>query len=158
MAGKVQAIPEGYRSVTPYLIVKGAARAIEFYQRAFGAKELMRLDGPKGRIGHAEVMIGDSRIMLADEHPEMGAFAPQLEGRQPISLYVYVSDVDATIGRAIEAGGELTEPVQDKFYGDRSGAFTDPFGHSWYVSTHIEDVSPDEMKRRARAAMEKATG
>jgi PhnB protein len=158
MPGKVQPIPEGYRSVTPYLIVEGAARAIDFYQRAFGAKELMRFAAPKGRVGHAELMIGDSRVMLADESPEMGAYAPKSRERQPVSLYVYVADVDATMRRAIDAGAKMTEAVQDKFYGDRIGAFVDPFGHSWYVSTHVEDVPHEELARRAKAAMEKAGG
>jgi PhnB protein len=158
MAGKVQPIPEGYRSVTPYLIVKGAVRAIEFYKRALGAKELMRLDGPGGRIGHAEIKIGDSVIMLADESPQSGAYAPQSPERQAVSLLIYVRDVDATFQRAIEAGARQVEAVQDKFYGDRMGGFTDPFGHTWYVATHIEDVPLDELKRRAQAATEKASG
>jgi PhnB protein len=157
MAAKVAPIPEGYRSVTPYLIVKGAARAIEFYQRALGAKEVMRFDAPDGRVGHAEIKIGNSIVMLADESPQMGAHAPHSSGRQAVSLYVYVADVDATFKRALDAGAKQLDAVQDKFYGDRMGAFVDPFGHSWYVSTHVEDVSPDELKRRAKAAMEKAT-
>jgi|SRR5579863_1025000 len=156
MAGKVLPIPEGYRSVTPYLIVRGAARAIEFYRRVFGAKELMRFDAPNDRIGHAELMIGDSRIMLADEFPEMGSHAPHSQGRQPVSLYLYVADVDATIKGAANAGAEITERVDNKFYGDRVGAFVDPFGHSWYVSTHVEDVPLDELTRRAKAAAAKA--
>jgi len=156
MAGKVKPIPEGYRSVTPYLIVNGAARAIEFYKRALGAAELMRLDGPGGHVGHAELMIGDSRIMLADESPQSGACAPKSPERQAISLLVYVPDVDATFKRALDAGASQTEVVQDKFYGDRMGGFTDPFGHTWYVATHIEDMSPDELRRRATAAAAKA--
>lgn len=158
MARKVQPIPAGYHSVTPYLIVQGAARAIEFYQRALGAKELMRFDAPGGRIGHAEIRVGDGIVMLADESPQSGAHAPQSPERQAVSLLVYVPDVDATFKRAIEAGAREIEGVQDKFYGDRMGGFTDPFGHTWFVATHIGDVPPDELRRRAKAAMEGANG
>ena len=149
----VKPVPDGYHSVTPYLIVKGAARAIEFYARAFGAVELMRMPEPDGRIGHAEVRIGDSPVMLADEHPEIGAKSPQTFGGSPVTLLLYVEDVDTTVARAVAAGAKLTRAVADQFYGDRSGAVTDPFGHVWFVATHVADVQPEEMERR-RAAQE----
>ena len=152
MADKVKPIPEGYGAVTPYLIVDGAARAIEFYKEAFGAEETFRMEGPGGRVGHAEIKIGDSHIMLADEHPEMGARGPRSFGGSPISLALYVEDVDATVSRAVEAGAKLTRPVANQFYGDRTGGLEDPFGHAWYVATHVEDVSEEEMKKRAAAA------
>lgn len=152
MSDKVRPIPEGYHSVTPYLIVDGAAKAIEFYEQAFGASVQFRMDGPDGRVGHAELKIGDSYVMLADEHPEMGARGPKTVGGSPISLLLYVEDVDAIVERAVEAGAKLTRPVADQFYGDRTGSVEDPFGHAWYVATHVEDVSSEEMKRRASAA------
>jgi PhnB protein len=151
MAGKVRAIPEGYHSVTPYLIMEGAAAAIEFYKKAFGAVEVMRMPGPDGRIGHAEIKIGDSYVMLADENVEMGARSPKSVGGSPVSLLVYVEDVDRIVARAVAAGAKLERPVEDKFYGDRMGGIEDPFGHHWYVGTHIEDVSPEEMKKRIAA-------
>lgn len=143
-----KAIPDGYHSVTPYLIVKGAARALEFYKKAFNAKELYRLDGPGGKLGHAEIQIGNSRIMLSDEYPEMGARGPEALGGSPVGLCIYVEDVDALFKQALSAGGKEERPVKDQFYGDRSGTLRDPFGHQWTVATHKEDVSPDEMKRR----------
>jgi len=152
MSDKVKPIPEGYGAVTPYLIVDGAARAIEFYKEAFGAEETFRMEGPGGRVGHAEIKIGDSHVMLADEHPEMGARGPRSFGGSPISLLLYVEDVDATVSRAVEAGAKLTRPVANQFYGDRTGGLEDPFGHAWYVATHVEDVSEEEMKKRAAAA------
>jgi PhnB protein len=152
MSDKVKPIPEGYGAVTPYLIVDGAARAIEFYKQAFGAEETFRMEAPGGRVGHAEIKIGDSHVMLADEHPEMGARGPRTIGGSPISLVLYVEDVDATVGRAVEAGAKLTRPVANQFYGDRTGGVEDPFGHAWYVATHVEDVSEEEMKKRAAAA------
>jgi PhnB protein len=152
MSDKVKPIPEGYGAVTPYLIVDGAARAIEFYKEAFGAEETFRMEGPGGRVGHAEIKIGDSHVMLADEHPEMGARGPRSFGGSPISLVLYVEDVDATVSRAVEAGAKLTRPVANQFYGDRTGGLEDPFGHAWYVATHVEDVSEEEMKKRAAAA------
>jgi PhnB protein len=149
----VQPIPAGYHSVTPYLIVKGAARAIDYYKDVFRATELMRFPGPGGKIGHAEIKIGDSRIMLADEHPEMGAQGPQSFGGSPVGILLYVEDVDATFHRAVAGGAKALKPLQDQFYGDRSGTVTDPFGHIWTIATHKEDVSPEEMKRRSEAMM-----
>ena len=151
----VKPIPDGYHSVTPYLIVKGAARALEFYQKALGAKELMRLPGPDGRVGHAEIKIGDSRIMLADECPEMSATSPQALGGTPVGLCLYVEDADAVFNRAVAAGAKVVRPVQDQFYGDRSGTLEDPFGHKWTIGTHKEDVSPEELQRRMAAFMNK---
>ena len=149
---KVRPIPEGYHTATPYLIVKGAASAIEFYKKAFGATELLRMVQADGRVGHAEIKIGDSPIMLADEFPEMGARGPQSLGGSPVSILLYVEDVDALFSRAVAAGAKVLRPVQDQFYGDRSGGVTDPFGHLWYIATHKEDVSPEELKKRAAAA------
>jgi PhnB protein len=147
----VKPIPDGYGSVTPYIIVAGAAKAIEFYKSVFGATERMRLGGPDGKIGHAELEIGDSIIMLADEHPEMGALAPPTVGGTPVGLHVYVADVDAVAAKAVAAGATLKRPVENQFYGDRLGSLIDPFGHLWHISTHVEDVSPDEIARRAAA-------
>lgn len=144
-----QPIPQGYHSVTPYLIIQGAAGAIDFYKRAFGAQELMRIAGPDGRIGHAEIRIGDSPVMLADEHPEMGYRSPQSIGGTPVSLMVYVERVDEIFRQAVSAGAKELQPVKDQFYGDRSGTLQDPFGHVWTVSTHVEDIAPEEMGRRA---------
>jgi PhnB protein len=151
MATKVKPIPEGYHSVTPYLIVDGAVAAIEFYKKVFGATEVMRMPAPGGRIGHAEIKIGDSYIMLADENPEMNARSPKSVGGSPLSLLLYVENVDKTVAAAVAAGAKLERPVEDKFYGDRMGGIVDPFGHNWYVGTHIEDVSPEEMKKRMAA-------
>ena len=145
-------IPEGYHSVTPYLIVTGAASAIEFYKHAFGAKEVMRMAHPDGRVGHAELQIGDSRIMLADEFPEIGARSPMSLGGTPVGIQLYVDDVDAVTARALAAGAKMLRPLKDQFYGDRSGTLNDPFGHQWTISTHKEDVSPEEMQRRAAVA------
>jgi PhnB protein len=153
----VKPIPEGYHAVTPYLTVKDGARAIEFYRRAFGAKELFRIAQPDGRIGHAELEIGDSRIMLSDEFPEMGVKSPQTLGGTPITIYLYVDDVDATVRRAVDAGAQLMRPVADQFYGDRNGSVSDPFGHIWWVSTHKEDVPEEEMKRRIAAQQQART-
>ena len=154
----VKPIPEGYHSVTPYLIIKGAADAIEFYKKAFGATELFRFPAPDGKIGHAEIKIGDSPIMLADEFAEMGYKGPQALGGSPVSLMIYLEDVDTVFNRAVEAGASVKEAVQDKFYGDRTGTLTDPFGHVWHVSTHKEDVSMAEMEERAKQASAKASG
>jgi PhnB protein len=148
---KVQPIPEEYRGATPYLSVKDAASAIEFYKKAFGAREVMRMPQPDGKIGHAEVRIGDAPIMLADEFPEMNFRSPQSLGGTPVNIVVYVNDVDALVGQAVDAGAKLSKPVADQFYGDRVGMLEDPFGHSWSFATHIEDVTPEEMKKRAAA-------
>ena len=154
----VKPIPEGYHSVTPYLIINGAADAIEFYKQAFGATELFRFPAPDGKIGHAEIKIGDSPIMLADEFAEMGYKGPRALGGSPVSLMIYLEDVDTVFNRAVEAGASVKEAVQDKFYGDRTGTLTDPFGHVWHVSTHKEDVSMAEMEERAKQASAKASG
>jgi PhnB protein len=154
MASKVKPIPDGYHSVTPYLSIKGAAKAVAFYQQAFGAKELVRMDMPDGRIGHAELQIGDSRIMLADEMPEMPdavAKSPASLRGTTVGLNIYLENVDAAFKRAVEAGGKVKRPVTDQFYGDRSGTLEDPFGHIWTLSTHVEDVSPEEMRKRMAA-------
>ena len=144
----VQPIPDGYHSVTPYLIVKDAAKALDFYAKAFGAEELMRFPGPGGKVMHAEIKIGDSPIMLADEFPEMGHLGPSSRGGTTVSLMVYVRDVDAAFDKAVKAGGTVVRPVKNQFYGDRSGTLNDPFGHQWTISTHVEDVTPEEMQRR----------
>jgi PhnB protein len=151
MPKKVKPIPNGYHTATPYLIVDDGARAIEFYERAFGAEEVMRMPAPGGKVGHAEIKIGNSHIMLADEAPEMDARSPKHYGGSPVSLLLYVEDVDKVFDQAVAAGGTPTRPVTDMFYGDRSGTVKDPFGHSWHVSTHKEDVPPDEMKKRMEA-------
>jgi PhnB protein len=148
-------IPEGYHTVTPYLVVHDAAKALEFYKKAFGATELMRFPGPGGKIMHAEIKIGDSPIMLADECPEMGSRSPRSIGGSSVGLMIYVEDVDAMAGRAVDAGAKVLSPVKDQFYGDRSGTFADPFGHVWTISTHKEDVSSEEMKRRAQEFMQR---
>jgi PhnB protein len=147
----VKPIPDGYHTVTPYLIVKDAARALDFYRKAFGARELMRFPGPGGKVLHAEIKIGDSPIMLADECPEMSARSPQALGGTPVGIALYVEDVDAVFNRAVAAGAKVLKPVQDQFYGDRSGTVTDPFGHQWTVATHKEDVSFEEMQKRMAA-------
>ena len=147
----VKAIPDGYHSLTPYLIIKGAADAIDFYKKAFGATELFRMDH-EGKIGHAELKIGDSPFMLADENPAMGYLGPQSLGGTPVSLMIYVEDVDKIYKQAIDSGGVELKALQDWFYGDRSGTLKDPFGHVWTVATHKEDVTPEEMDKRMAAA------
>jgi PhnB protein len=149
--GSVKPIPEGYPQVTPYLHVDGANDAIDFYTNVFGATERMRLAGPDGKIGHAELQLGESVIMLADEYPEMDVLSPKSRGGTPVTINVYVEDVDAVFSRAVRAGATALRPIEDQFYGDRSGQFEDPFGHRWSVATHVEDVAPDEMERRAAA-------
>jgi len=149
---KVSPIPEGYTSVTPYLIVKDAAKAIEYYTKVFGAKEIFRMDGPNGKVGHAELQIGNARIMLADENPSMGqghSSATSI-GSSPVSLYLYIPDVDRVVERAVAEGAKIIKPIQDQFYGDRSGFVQDPFGHFWGIATHVEDVSPQEMEARMK--------
>lgn len=151
MTGSTKHIPEGYYSITPYLHIKDAARAIEFYKQVFGATEVLRMDEPGGRIGHAEIKIGDSHLMLADEHPEMDIRGPQSYGGTSVALLLYVEDVDALAERAVAAGAKLLSPLEDKFYGDRMGQLEDPFGHIWAIATHMEDVSPEELQKRVAA-------
>lgn len=152
MTTNVKPIPEGYHSVTPYLIIKGAAAAIDYYKNVFGATELFRMAGPDGKVGHAEIKIGDSPIMLADEHPELGHVGPQTLGGSSVGIMIYVEDVDTMFNAAIAAGGQQIKPLENQFYGDRSGTLKDPFGHMWTVATHVEDVAPEEMEKRAAAA------
>jgi PhnB protein len=144
----VQAIPTNYAGVTPYLIIRDASRALDFYKQAFGAVEVMRFPTPEGKIGHAEIKIGSGVVMLADESPARGHKSPQTLGGAPVSMMFYVADVDAQFAKALAAGGKVMNPLQDQFYGDRSGTLVDPFGHVWTIATHTEDVSPDEMQRR----------
>jgi PhnB protein len=141
-------IPEGFHSVTPYLIVRGAGGAIEFYKKVLNATELYRMPMPNGKIGHAEIRIGDSRLMLADEAPEVNARAPQSIGGTPVGLCVYVEDCDAVFNRAVSAGAKVERPLADQFYGDRSGTVVDPYGHKWTIATHKEDLTPEEIKER----------
>ncbi len=147
----VKPIPDGYHSVTPYLIINGAARALEFYKKVFGATEMFRFDDPNGTLSHAEIKIGDSVIMLSDEHGEMGFRGPQSIGGSPVGIMLYVDDVDRFFNRAVAEGASVMQPLENKFYGDRSGTVVDPFGHIWTIATHTEDVSPEEMKRRMAA-------
>ena len=156
---KVKAIPKGYHSVTPYLFIRGAATAIDFYKNVLGAKERMRMPGPDGKVMHAELQIGDSVIMLADENPQIGAKSPETLGGTSSSHHVYVENVDITTQKAVSAGAKLVRPVKDEFYGDRSGTIIDPFGHMWSIATHIEDVSQEEMKKRmAKVMSQSASG
>ena len=153
---KVSYIPEGYNSVTPYLIIKGASQAIEYYKTVFGATEVFRMAQPDGTVGHAELQIGSSRIMLAEENPKMGYIGATNSGTSPVSLYVYIPDVDRVVERAVAAGAKLLKPVQDQFYGDRSGFLQDPYGHFWGIATHVEDVAPQELEERAKKAQQAA--
>jgi len=153
----VRAVPEGYSSVTPYLIVTGAADAIDYYTKVFGATELMRFPGPDGKIVHAEIKIGTSIVMLADEAPDRGYRSPQSLGGSGTGIMLYVEDVDSVFARALAAGGKTQQAVTDQFYGDRSGSLIDPFGHMWTVATHVEDVAPEEMQRRMEAMGQQAT-
>ena len=151
MAGKVKPIPEGYHTVTPYLIINGASEALEFYKKAFGATELFRMPMPDGKIGHAEIKIGDSHIMLADEPPPGAGFqGPKASGNTTVGICLYVEDVDTMAKQAVASGAKELRPVVDQFYGDRSGTFQDPFGHVWTISTHKEDVGPEEMEKRMK--------
>ena len=154
----VKPIPDGYHSITPYLIVQDGASMIEFYKRAFGASELMRVPGPGGKIGHAEIQIGDSRVMLADEHPEMGALSPKTIGGAPGYIVLYVEDCDTIVTPAIAAGAEVIRPLGNQFYGDRTATLRDPSGHQWTISTHVEDVTPEEIDRRLAEMKAKGGG
>ena len=154
MSNAVKPIPEGYHTVTPYLMVKGAKDAIAFYKKAFGATELMRLDGPNDTIGHAEIKIGDSPIMLADEFPDMGHLGPKTIGGTPVGICLYVEDADAVYQQAVDAGATVLKPIQDQFYGDRSGTVIDPFGHMWTIGTHKEDLTQEEINERMKAMMQ----
>jgi PhnB protein len=155
---KVNYIPKGYNSISPYLVVKGAAKAIEYYKKVFGATEVVRMDQPNGKVGHAELQIGDSRFMLAEENPSMGQghLSASGIGASPVSLYLYIPDVDRVIERAVDEGAKVLKPVQDQFYGDRTGFIQDPFGHLWGIATHIEDVAPKELAERAKKVMQAA--
>ena len=144
-------IPDGYHSVTPYLIVKGAVGALEFYKKGLGATELLRIDAPGGKIGHAEIKIGDSPILLADEQPDMGAISPETVDGTPVFIMLYVENVDNCFKQALDAGATEVYAIQDQFYGDRSGTLKDPYGHLWTIATHVEDVSPEEIDKRAKA-------
>jgi PhnB protein len=155
MSSSVRPVPEGYHSVTPYPAVDGAAEAIEFYKKAFGASEVMRMAAPGGKVGHGEIEIGGSRIMVADEYPDMGVRGPKAYGGTPVTLHLYVENVDAMARQAVAAGAKELRPVKDQFYGDRTGTFEDPYGHVWHLATHKEDLSPDELKRRADEAMKR---
>lgn len=161
MTNPVKPIPEGYHTLTPYLIIKGAAEAIDFYRRAFGAQELFRMPGPDGKmVGHAEIKIGDSPLMLADEAcgPSSDYRSPQSLHGSPVSFLVYVEDVDAAFQRAVEAGATVVRPIEDRFYGDRTGTLSDPFGYLWSLATHKEDVAPEELGKRAAAEHAKMAG
>jgi PhnB protein len=150
---EVKPIPDGYPRVIPYLSVDGANAAVDFYMKVFGAKERVRMPAPGGKIGHAELEIGDSLIMLADASPGAGNQSPTSIGGTPVTVMIYVEDVDAVFARAIASGATVDREVKNEFYGDRAGQFVDPFGHRWFVATHVEDISPAEMEQRAAAAM-----
>jgi len=151
MPAKTKPVPEGYHHITPYLIIKGAAAAMDFYKDVFGATEIMRMPQQDGRIGHAEMKMGDSFIMLADEYPEMDIVSPATLGNSTVGILLYVDDADATFNKAVSRGAKVNKPMADQFYGDRSGTVIDPFGHKWTIATHVEDVSPDEMEGRMAA-------
>jgi PhnB protein len=150
---KAQAVPAGYHTVTPYIVCRDAASAIDFYKKAFGAKEKSRMSGPGGKLMHAELRVGDSMVMLCDEMPEMGTRSPLALGGSPASLFLYVKNVDTIAEKAAAAGATVVMPVQDMFWGDRYGKFKDPFGHEWQIATHKEDLTPKQMAKRAQAAM-----
>jgi PhnB protein len=151
---KVSFLPAGYHEVTPYLSIRGAARAIDFYKQAFGAVEVLRMPWPDGKLGHAEIQIGKSRLMLSDEYPDMQFMGPETRGGTTVHIHLYVRDVDAMTERAVAAGAKLIRPVKDQFYGDRSGSLQDPFGHVWHLATHKEDLSVAEVRKRAEQASE----
>lgn len=155
---KVSYIPKDYNTVTPYLVIKGAAQAIEYYKKVFGATETVRMNGPGGTVAHAELKIGNSHIMVADENPSMGQghTSAAAIGASPVSLYIYLPDVDRVVKQAAAEGAKILKPVEDQFYGDRSGFIQDPFGHLWGIATHVEDVSPQEMKERMKKMMQAA--
>jgi PhnB protein len=155
MKTNVQPIPEGYHTVTPYLVIKGASQAIEFYKKAFNAVERFRMPSPEGTIGHAEIQIGDSFVMLSDESASCEKFAPTDSARTPVSFVLYVKDVDTSFAQAVKAGAKVKQPVEDKFWGDRAGTVADDYGYEWMIMTHKEDVQPDEMKKRMDEAMSK---
>ena len=148
----VKAIPEGFHSVTPYLSIRGAASAIDFYKKAFGATEILRMPQPDGRIGHAELRIGNSALMISDEFPELGVKSPAALGGSPVTIHLYVEDADAVFNQAVAAGAKVKEPMADQFYGDRRGGVEDPFGYVWWIATHKEDLSAEEIRKRAAAA------
>jgi PhnB protein len=152
MAKNVEPVPAGRGAPIPYLSIKDAAKAIDYYKKVFGAEELGRMSDPKGRIGHAELKIGEGVLFLADEYPEMGVVGPQSLGGSPVTIHLYVRDVDDVAKKATEGGGKMLRPVEDQFYGDRAGKLQDPFGHLWWISTHKEEISPEEMKSRAAKA------
>ena len=152
---RVKPIPDGYHAITPYLSVRDATSAIAFYGKAFGAKLKLRMDAPGGKVGHAEVKIGDSIVMLADEAPEMDFMSPQARGGTSILMHLYVKDCDATVAQAVSAGARIIRPIKDQFYGDRAGGIEDPFGHHWYVATHKEELTPAQLKKRMAEAMKK---
>ncbi|HVY18043.1 MAG TPA: VOC family protein [Rhodopila sp.] len=151
----VSPIPAGYHALTPYIIVEGAARALQWYADVFAAKEELRLEAPNGRVGHAEIKLGDSKVMLADANPDSGAEAPAKFGGSPVSLHLYVPDVDAVVAKAAATGATVKSQPENKFYGDRLGTIVDPFGHTWHVSTHVEDVTAAEIERRMKAMVGK---
>jgi PhnB protein len=151
MAKKAQAIPKGYHTVTPSIVVAGAAKAIDFYKKALGAEEIMRFPGPDGKIMHAEIRIGDSVIMLVDEMPDQGGRGPKLIGGTPVSFFIYGEDVDAAWKRAVDAGAKPIMPLDDQFWGDRTGLLEDPFGHHWWLAQHIQDLTPEELRTRSEA-------
>ena len=155
---KVKPIPEGYHAITPYLSIRDANRAIAFYAKAFGAKLKLRMDAPGGKVGHAEMKIGDSIVMLADEAPEMNFMSPQARGGTSILMHLYVKDCDATIAQAVSAGATVIRAVKDQFYGDRAGGIEDPFGHHWYIATHKEELTPAQIRKRMDAEMAKSAG
>ncbi|WED44201.1 VOC family protein [Legionella cardiaca] len=154
MNEEISYLPEGYATITPYLVVTDGVKAIEFYKNVFGAKEVMRMESPDKRVGHAELTIGESKFMLADECPESNAKSPKAFGGSPVGIHLYVKDVDATAEKAVNHGAKIVRKIENQFYGDRSGSLEDPFGHTWHIATHIEDVSEEEMSKRLQKLCE----